>query len=98
MSVRVQNLTIKYVGLEKWGSLRCSVAVSSLVSIKLAHSPFALLEILGSPFAIGDHEISHIKDSHQKKNPKPKIFNILYFLSMLALTWRLPKTQWFDAI
>lgn len=79
MSVRVQSLTVKYLGLEKWGRLHRSMTVSSLVSIKLAHSLCALQEILGSPFATGDDEVSHMKDSHQKKNPKPKIFNILYF-------------------
>lgn len=80
MSVRVQSLTVKYLGLEKWGSLHCSTAVSSLVSVKLVHSFFALQEILGSPFVTGDDEVSHMKDLHQHPshppNPKDLVFGI----------------------
>lgn len=58
--LRVQSLTVKYLSLEKWDSLHCSTAVSSLVSVKLVHSSCALQEILGSPFVAGDDEVSHM--------------------------------------
>lgn len=71
VSVRVQSLTVKYLSLEKWGSLHRSTAVSSLVSVKLVHSSCALREILGSPFVAGDDEVSRMKDLHMpKKNPE----------------------------
>lgn len=80
MSVRVQSLTVKYLGLEKWGSLHCSTAVSSLVSVKLVHSSFVLQEILGSPFVTGDDEVSHMIDLQQHTYPPPKKrFSIWYF-------------------
>lgn len=69
--LRVQSLTVKYLSLEKWGSLHRSTAVSSLVYAKLVHSSCAHQEILGSPFVTRDDEVSHMKDLHTKKNPKP---------------------------
>lgn len=68
------------LGLEKWGSIHCSMAVSSLVSIKFIYSSCVLQEILGSPFVTGKDEVSHLKDLHQKKtkmqDPKELVFGI----------------------
>lgn len=54
MSAGVQGLTVACSGLEKWGRLHRSAAVSSSISVQLVHSSCALREILGSPFVAGD--------------------------------------------
>ena len=70
---------MKYLGLEKWGNLHRSAAVSSLVSVKLVHSSCALQETVGSPLVTGDDEVSLVKDLHTLKKKRSKRFSIWYF-------------------
>lgn len=92
--LRAQSLTVKCLVLKKWGSIHCSMAVSSLVSIKFIHSSYVLQEILGSPFVTGKDELSHLKDLHQKnQNAKPKRVSTWYFRRMLALTLEATQTS-----